>query len=260
MQRLLCLVLALVISGCIPQAVRPAPPQVELLQFSLLSLDPFSGNALFDVRLRLTNPNSFGLPLLDSAITAELGGVSFRFNLPPVDLPASGGGSREVPTRLSVPVIQGTAALASLVAGNPTRFRLSGELKVQLGPAVVPIGPVTLIDRNVQISIAFTPPTLRITGIRLDGFSLIVGLEALNNSVLGFVLQGPLRLQLGGRDVAQAVFNTNLAPGQTSRGEVRLQLSGIPIPGNVTIQSDLRALIPGIFDRSVAQVLQGVFR
>ena len=260
MQRLLWLVLVVLITSCIPQAVRPSPPQVELIQFGLLSLDPFSGNAQFDVRLRLTNPNSFALPLLDSAITAELGGASFRFNLPPVDLPAAGGGSREVPTRLTVPVIQGTAALASLVAGNQTRFRLLGELKVRLGPAEVPIGPVTLLDRNVQISIAFTPPTLRITGIRLDGFSLVVGLEALNNNVLGFVLQGPLRLQLGGRDVAQAVFNTNLAPGQTSQGEVRMQLTGIPLPGSVTIQSDLRALIPGIFDRTVAQVLQGILR
>jgi hypothetical protein len=258
MVRLSWLVL-LLLTSCIPQAVRPLPPQVELLQFGLLSLDPFSGSAQFDVRLRLSNPNAFALPLLNSAITAELGGASFRFELPPVDLPASGG-VREVPTRLTVPIIQGTAALASLVAGNQTRLRLQGELKVQLGPAVVPIGPVTLLDRNVQISIAFTPPTLRITGIRLDGFSLVVGLEALNSNVLGFVLQGPLRLQLGGRDVAQAVFNTNLAPGQRSQSEVRLQLTGLPTPGGVTIQSDLKALIPGIFERSVVQVLEGLFR
>jgi hypothetical protein len=259
MQRVWWLSLALVICACIPQAVRPSAPQVELLQFALLSLDPFSGNAQFDVQLRLTNPNSFALPLLDSAITAELGGAGFRLNLPPVELPASGG-ARVVPTRLTVPVVQGTAALASLVAGNQTRFRLLGELKVQLGPAVIPIGPVTLLDRNVQISLAFSPPALRITGIRLDGLSLVVGLEALNNNVLGFVLQGPLRLQLGGREVAQAVFNSNLAPGQTSQSEVRMQLSGIPFPGAVSIQSDLRASIPGIFDRPVSQLLQGILR
>ena len=153
---LLILFLALVLGACVPQAVRPQPPAVELLGFSLIALDPFSGKADFDVRLRLTNPNSYTLPLLDSTVTAELGGTQFRFTVPAVELPNNT--PREVRTRLTVPVVEGTKALATLVSGASTRFRLLGELRVQLGPAVVPVGPVTLVDRDIQLQLAFQHP------------------------------------------------------------------------------------------------------
>ncbi len=250
--------LALILGACVPQAVRPQAPQVELLQFNLVSIDPFSGRGEFDVRLRLTNTNSFTLPLLESAVTAELGGSQFRLTLPALDIPS--GASRDAQTRLVVPLVEGTRALASLVSGQNTRFRLLGELRVQLGPAVVPIGPVTLVDRDVRIQFAFQLPTIRIAEIRLDGLAIRLVLEVENPNPIGFTLEGPLRILIGGRSVAESVFSLGLTPGGRNRGELRLGLSGLPGVGGVSVDLGLTARIPGILDRPVVQVLQGILR
>lgn len=250
--------LALILGACIPQAVRPQAPQVELLQFNLVSIDPFSGRGEFEVRLRLTNTNSFTLPLLDSTVTAELGGSQFRLTLPALEIPS--GASRETQTRLVVPIAEGTRALASLVSGQNTRLRLLGELRVQLGPTVVPMGPVTLVDRDVRIQLAFQLPTIRIAEIRLDGLAIRLVLEVENPNPIGFTLEGPLRILIGGRSVAESVFNLGLAPGGRSRNELRLALSGLPGAGGVSVDLGLNARIPGILDRPVTQVLQGILR
>lgn len=250
--------LALLLGACVPQAVRPQAPQVELLQFNLVSIDPFSGRGEFDVRLRLTNTNSFTLPLLDSTLTAELGGSQFRLTLPALEIPA--GASREAQTRLVVPLVEGTRVLASLLGGQNTRFRLLGELRVQLGPAVVPIGPVTLLDRDVRIQFAFQLPTIRIAEIRLDGLAIRLVLEVENPNPIGFTLEGPLRLLIGGRSVAESTLNLGLGPNGRNRGELRLGLSGLPGAGGVSVNLGLIARIPGILDWPVVQVLQGVLR
>lgn len=255
---LLILFLALVLGACVPQAVRPQPPAVELLGFSLIALDPFSGKADFDVRLRLTNPNSYTLPLLDSTVTAELGGTQFRFTVPAVELPNNT--PREVQTRLTVPVVEGTKALATLVSGASTRFRLLGELRVQLGPAVVPVGPVTLVDRDIQLQLAFQLPSIRIVSLGLDGLALRVVLEVQNPNPIGFTLAGPLRVLVGGRSVAETAFNLPLAPSGSNRGELRLSLTGFPGLGGVSLDLGLTARVPGILERPVAQVLQGSLR
>ncbi|RDI94489.1 hypothetical protein DV704_11835 [Meiothermus sp. QL-1] len=250
--------LALILGSCVPQAVRPQPPQVELLQFSLVSIDPFSGRGEFDVRLRLTNPNPYALPLLESALTAELGGSPFRLTLPALEIPT--GASREASARLVVPIVEGTRALASLVSGQATRFRLLGELQARLGPAVVPIGPVTLVDREVRIQFAFQPPTIRLVEIRLDGLAIRLVLEVENPNPIGFTLEGPLRLLAGGRSVAEGALNLGLGPNGRNRGELSLRPAGLPGGGGVSVELGLSARIPGILDRSVFQVLQGVLR
>jgi len=250
--------LALLLGSCVPQAVRPQAPQVELLQFNLVSIDPFSGRGEFDVRLRLTNTNSFTLPLLESTVTAELGGSQFRLTLPALEIPS--GASSNAQARLVIPIVEGARALASLVSGQNTRFRLLGELRVQLGPAVVPIGPVTLVDRDVRVQFAFQLPTIRIAEIRLDGLAIRLVLEVENPNPVGFTLEGPLRLLIGGRSVAESAFSLGLAPGGRNRGELRLGLSGLPGVGGVSVDLGLRAVIPGVLERPVAQVLQGVLR
>jgi len=252
--------LALMLGACVPQAVRPQAPQVELLQFNLFSLDPFSGRGEFDVRLRLTNPNPFTLPLLDSTLTAELAGAAFRLTLPALEIPS--GASREAQTRLVVPIVEGTRALASLVSGQNTRFRLLGELRAQLGPAVVPIGPVTLVNREVEVrlQIAFQLPTIRLAEVRLDGPAIRLVLEVENPNPIGFTLEGPLRLLVGGRSVAESRFSLGLAPGGRNRGELRLSLSSLPGVGGVSVDLGLTARIPGILERPVVQVLQGILR
>lgn len=250
--------LALLLGACVPQAVRPQAPQVELLQFNLVFIDPFSGRGEFDVRLRLTNTNSFTLPLLDSTLTAELGSTAFRLTLPALEIPS--GASREAQTRLVVPIVEGTRVLASLLGGQNTRFRLLGELRVQLGPAVVPIGPVTLVDRDVRIQFAFQLPTIRIAEIRLDGLAIRLVLEVENPNPIGFTLEGPLRILVGGRSVAESGFSLGLTPSGRNRGELRLGLSGLPGVGGVSVDLGLSARIPGILDRPVVQVLQGILR
>lgn len=250
--------LGLGLSACVPQAVRPQPPAVELLGFNLVALDPFSGKAEFDLRLRLTNPNAYTLPLLDSTLTAELAGAQFRLVLPGIELPTAS--PREVQARLMVPVAEGTRALATLVSGQSTRFRLLGELRVQLGPATVPVGPLTFVDRNVRLELAFQPPAFRITGLSLEGTTLRVGLEVQNPNPIGFTLSGPLRVQVGGRSVAEASLNLPLAPKGSSRGEFRLSLNGFPGVGGISLDLGLTAQIPGIFEQPVNQVIPGFLR
>jgi hypothetical protein len=231
---------------------------VELLQFSLVSLDPFSGRAEFDLRLRLTNPNPFALPLMESALTAELGSLQLRLALPALEIPP--GASREAQTRLSAPVVEGARVLAGLLGGQNTRLRLLGELRARLGPAVVPIGPLTLVDRDVRLQFTFQPPTLRLVEARLEGLSIRLVLEAENPNPIGFTLEGPLRLLVGGRSVAEGGLSFGLGPGGRSRGEVRLGFSGVPGTGGVSVELGLSARIPGVLERPVPQVLQGVLR
>jgi hypothetical protein len=254
----LAVLMVLGVSACVPQVVHPQPPAVELLGFSLVALDPFTGKADFDVRLRLTNPNAFTLPLLDSTLTAELAGTQFRLTVPAVELSTSS--PREVQTRLTVPVVQGTRALATLIAGQSTRFRLLGELRVQLGPATVPVGPLTFVDRDVQLQLAFQLPIFRVVSLSLDGLTLRVSLEVQNPNPIGFTLSGPLRVLVGGRSVAETSFNLPLAPNSSNRGEFRLGLSGFPGVGGISLDLGLTASVPGILDRPVSQVVQGFLR
>ncbi|WP_300967780.1 hypothetical protein [Meiothermus sp.] len=253
-----CLVCLGLLGACAPRITQPQPPQVELLQFSLVSVDPFSGRAEFDLQLRLTNPNPFTLPLLESALTAELGGLQLRLALPALEiLPGAG---REVQTRLVVPVVEGARVLANLLGGQSARLRLLGELRVQLGPAVVPIGPLTLVERDVRVQFTFQPPTLRLAEVRLEGPAIRLLLEAENPNPVGFTLEGPLRILVGGRSVAEGGLSLGLGPGGRSRGEFRLSLLGLPGTGGVSVELGLSARIPGVLDRSVVQVLQGFLR
>lgn len=258
MRRVLLAIFTVLVAGCVPQVARPTPPQVELLHFGLITLDPFSGRAEFDVRLRLSNPNGFALPLLDSTITAELAGSQFKLLIPAIEIPS--GGNREVATRLSVPVVEGTMALSRLVSGQNTRFRLLGELQARLGPVTVPVGPFTLVDREVRLDLVFRLPTIRLVDIRLDGLAIRFALEVENPNPIGFTLQGPLRLRIGGNEVAASAFSLGLAPNGKNRGELRLGLTGLPGLGGVSVETDFKASIPGILDRPVAQILQGILR
>ncbi|MCL6569590.1 MAG: LEA type 2 family protein, partial [Meiothermus silvanus] len=184
MKRFVLFLSLVLLAGCVPQQARPQPPQVELVSFSLVSLDPFTGFADLDVRLRLTNPNSFTLPLLDSTLSAELAGAGFSMTLPALELPSNT--PRETQTRLRVPIAQGVQALASLVSGRPTRFRLQGEMQARVGPVNVPIGPFTLVDRDVTVNLNFTPPTLRLVEIRFENGTFKLVLETQNPNPIGF--------------------------------------------------------------------------
>lgn len=267
MIRLLLLTLGLVFSGCVPRAASPMPPRLELVQLNLLSLDPGRGVAQFELKLRMVNPNRMGLLVQDSAVTAELGSASVSFGLPGTDLPAAG--MRELrPAVLTVPVVggpstqttgplvQGSAALAALSAGNEVRLRLLGEVRAQVGAAVGPLGPATLLDTKVKLSLGFTPPAIRVVTWSLDGQNMIVAFESRNpNKTLGFAVQGLVRPQLNGQDFGQGYLNTYLAPGQTKRDEVRLSLTGLPGTGIVLV-CEFKAQIPGILDRSAYHTLK----
>ncbi|PZA07384.1 MULTISPECIES: LEA type 2 family protein [unclassified Meiothermus] len=258
MKRFALLLSLAFLAGCFPQQVRPQPPQVELVSFTLVSLDPFTGFADLDVRLRLTNPNGFTLPLLDSTLSAELAGAGFSLTLPALELPSNT--PRETQARLRVPIAQGVQALASLVSGRPTRFRLQGELQARLGPVNVPIGPFTLVDRDVTVSFSFIPPALRLVEIRFEGGVFKLVLEVQNPNPIGFNLEGPVRLLIGGRSVAEANAQIASRPGSASRGELSVRLQGFPGLGNVQVQANLVARIPGILERPVVQLLEGAPR
>ncbi|WP_026234598.1 LEA type 2 family protein [Calidithermus timidus] len=252
------IVVMLGLAGCVPQVARPQPPGIELLEFRLLRLDPFAGSADFDLRLKLTNPNALTLPILDSTLTAELAGASFAMRLGAVELPA--GGTRETLARLRVPVVEGARSLGILLSGQPTRLRLSGELRVSAGPVAVPLGPLTFVDRTVQISLNFQPPTLRLVDLRLEGGSLRIGLEVSNPNPIGFSLEGPVRVLIGGSRVAEVDLDMRLPPGARERSDAAVRLSGFPGLGSVQVQVELKARIPGIWERDIRQVLEGLLR
>ncbi|RIH83657.1 LEA type 2 family protein [Calidithermus roseus] len=252
------IVLMLALVGCVPQVVRPQPPAIELLEFRLLRLDPFAGSADFDLRLKLTNPNTVTLPILDSTLTAELAGAGFAMTLGALDLPA--GGSRETLARLRVPVVEGARSLGVLLSGQPTRLRVSGEVRVSVGSVAVPLGPLTFVDRTVQVSLNFQLPTLRLVDLRLEGGSLRIGLEVSNPNLIGFSLEGPVRVLIGGSRVAEVSLDMRLPPGARERSDAAVRLSGFPGLGSVQVQVDLKARVPGIWERDVRQVLEGVLR
>lgn len=252
------IVLMLVLAGCVPQVARPQPPDIELLEFRLLRLDPFAGSADFELRLKLTNPNTLTLPILDSTLTAELAGAGFAMTLGAVELPA--GGSRETLARLRVPVVEGARSLGILLSGQPTRLRLSGEVRVAVGPVTLPLGPLTFIDRTVQLSLNFQLPTLRLVDLRLEGGSLRLGFEVSNPNPIGFSLEGPVRVLIGGSRVAEVRLDMRLSPGARERSEAAVRLSGFPGLGSVQLQLELKARIPGIWERDIRQALEGVLR
>ncbi len=265
--------LVLVLAACVPGMQKPQPPQARVESFDLLSVDPFSGEARFALKLRLTNPNTFELPLLESRLTLHFDRARLPFDLPEVTLPPAG--FEIVPTTITVPLAETAEGVGRLLAGDPVRLRITGKVRVELGPVPLDLGPFTLLDQTVQVDLRFAVPRfeldpgqsrLSIGGGRLE---VAVGFRVSNPNPVGFYLRGPVQLVVGGRSVAEAALDLPLRPRQTGAGRVVFRVNLSEVPGaaaalvsglSVRLNGAVRAEVPGVWEQLVDVVFGGRVR
>lgn len=256
----LLVVLALVLAACVPGVKKPEPPQARVEGFDLISVDPFSGEARFALRLRLTNPNAFELPLLESQLALTFDRARLPFDLPAVTLPPAG--FEVVETRLTVPLAESAEGVGKLLRGEAVRLRVDGRVRVQAGPVPLDLGPFTLLDENVRVDLRFALPRFAIdpaqSRLRIRGATLevAVGFQVTNPNPIGFYLRGPLGLVIGGSPVAEAVLDVPLRPRQSGSGVLTFRVDLARVPGAaaalvtglpVELSGAVRAEVPGVW-------------
>ena len=267
------LILLLALSACLPRMQQPAPPQAQVQNFQLISLDPFTGRADFQLDLKISNPNAFDLPLLESTLTLYFDDASIPFDLPEMTIRAAG--FEVVPTRISVPLAEATAGLAKLLRGGPVRLRISGRSKVNVGPLPINIGPYTLLDQTVRLELSFAMPTFKLlpgqSSLSLSGGTLevAVAFQVTNTNPIGFYLRGPVALVIGGRQVASAGLDVPLRPRQSSTGRLVFRLGLSEVPGaaaglvaglQLEVRGGLKAEIPGLWQQGLELLMGGRVR
>ncbi|GEM_PF-1813223 len=270
---LLAAALLAVLSACLPSAGGPQPPQARVQSFQLLSVDPFSGEASFAMQLKVSNPNSFELPLLDSTMTLYFGDAQIPFELPQMTIPPAG--FEVVPTRINVPLAQTAGSISKLLRGDEVRLRITGKAAAKLGPVPLQLGPFTLLDETVRVNLSFAMPRFEIdaanSSLALSGARLriTVAFRVTNPNPIGFTLRGPVALLIGGREVGSAVLDAALRPQQTSPGQLVFSVNVTEVPGaaaallsglQVEVRGGVNAEIPGIWRQALDLLLSGRVR
>ncbi len=265
--------LALLLVACVPGAKKPEPPQARVEGFDLISVDPFSGEAQFALRLRLTNPNTFELPLLESQLALTFDRARLPFDLPAVTLPPAG--FEVVDTRLTVPLAESAEGVGKLLRGEAVRIRVDGKVRVKVGPVPLDLGPFTLLDETVRVNLRFALPRFEIdpaqSRLQISGSALevIVGFRVTNPNPIGFYLRGPLGLVIGGRTVAEAVLDVPLRPRQSGSGMLAFRVNLAEVPGAaaalvtglpVELSGGVRAEVPGVWQMLLDVVFGGRIR
>lgn len=253
--------LALVLAACVPGVQKPEPPQARVEGFDLISVDPFSGEARFALRLRLTNPNAFELPLLESQLALTFDRARLPFDLPAVTLPPAG--FEVVETRLTVPLAESAEGVGKLLGGEAVRLRVDGKVRVQAGPVPLDLGPFTLLDETVRVDLRFALPRFEIDPaqsrlqIRGSALEVVVGFRVTNPNPIGFYLRGPLGLVIGGNTVAEAALDVPLRPRQSGSGVLAFRVDLARVPGAaaalvtglpVELSGGVRAEVPGVWE------------
>ncbi|WP_457629958.1 LEA type 2 family protein [Oceanithermus sp.] len=266
-------VLLILLAGCLPRLQEPLPPRAQVQNFQLLSVDPFSDNAQFALDLKISNPNNFELPLLESTLTLYFGDARIPFDLPRMTIPASG--FETVPTRVTVPLAASAREVQRLLAGETVRVRITGKMKAELGPVPVTLGPFTLLDENVRVDLRFAAPSFKLaperSSLALSGSRLrvTVGFQVTNPNPLGFYLRGPVQLVIAGRPVASAGVDLPLRPRQSGMGELVFDVNLSEVPGaaaavlaglQVEVRGGVKAEIPGIWQQGLDLLLGGRIR
>ncbi len=264
---LLLSLLVLVLAGCIPGVQKPEPPQARVEGFDVVSVDPFSGKAQFALKMRISNPNSFELPLVASQLTLHFGNARLPFDLPAMTLPPAGFKMMNV--KLTVPLAKTADAVGRLISGDSVRMRITGRVKVQVGPVPVELGPFTLLDETVRVNLQFAIPRFKLdpnqSRLRISGTNLevIIGFRVSNPNPIGFYLRGPVGLVIGGDTVADAVLDLPLRPRESGSGMLAFRVNLTKVPGAATalvtglpveLSGGVRAEIPGVW-----QMLLDVF-
>jgi len=259
--------------GCMPRLQEPLPPRAQVQDFNLLSVDPFADNAQFALDLKITNPNSFDLPLQESTLTLFFGSARIPFDLPKMTIPANG--FEVVSTKVTVPLAASAREVQNLLTGNLVRVRITGRMKADIGPVPVTLGPFTLLDENVRIDLRFAMPTFKVlpdrSSLSLSGSQLRVSVafQVTNPNPIGFYLRGPVDLVVGGRAVARASVDMPLRPRQTGTGQLVFAVNLADVPGAATavlsglqieVRGGVRAEVPGVWQQVVNVLFGGRVR
>ncbi len=262
--------LLVLLAGCLPRLQEPLPPRAQVQNFQLLSVDPFSDSAQFALDLKITNPNTFDLPLLESTLTLYFGDARIPFDLPAMTIPAAG--FEIVPTRVTVPLAASAQEVHNLLTGETVRIRITGKMKAKLGPVPVTLGPFTLLDENVRVDLSFAMPSFKVlperSSLALAGSQLrvTVGFQVTNPNPLGFYLRGPVELVIAGRPVARAGVDIPLRPRQSGMGELVFAVNLAEVPGAATavlaglqveVRGGVKAEIPGVWQQAMDLLLGG---
>jgi hypothetical protein len=267
---LVLVAIPLVLTACAPGA----QPGIAAPTFTVLtngtgfqSVDPpgvGDGSAVFDVHLRVHNPNPIALSLATLDGDFYLGdhraaSTSFRRG---IDLPASGDGDLTLVVR--VPLAQAPALLqtvAGLLTGAATGYRVDATVGVRLFGAVQSFPRATLVRGTVRWSPSWVAPELRLasTGptLRVDGVSsatILIAATLHNPAPLGYVVQAPsVRLLLGGTEVAAVRLDRIVAPaGATVPVTLRFQFNPLQVGPVVAARVSAAAAGAGSLDFRVS--------
>lgn len=262
------LALVLALSGAITACAPGATPAVLAPTFTVVAngtgfqyVDPpgvGQGAAVFDVHLRATNPNPYGLSLRTLHTYLYLDGdhaasATFRSG---VHLPAHGTG--DLTLRLQVPLATAPrllSTIATLVTGGTTRYRLDAVVAVDAFGSTISLPRLTAARGSVSADLRWRVPEVAIaaSGAKLTITSLTnatieVPASLHNPGRLGYLVQTPrLDLQLQGRTVGTARLDRIAAPAGTTV-PVTLRFEFNPLALGPALAAQLQAVGSGAGD------------
>jgi hypothetical protein len=147
------------LAGCLPQVIRPQPPQVALADLQIASLSLPSGEVTLRFDLQMTNPNPYPLPLLPSLLKVKIGGADFPIQVSGATLEPHQ--PTLVPAQLNFSLGQGLGAATELLSLQPVPLTVEGVFYFSLGSARWSIGPLLLAQKVLQLRLF--PPGLSIS-------------------------------------------------------------------------------------------------
>ncbi|MBB6097931.1 LEA14-like dessication related protein [Deinobacterium chartae] len=246
---------AALLASCAPRlGAAVQVPQITVEQTALERLDPpglgIPASATVSLKLRVRNPNPFGVRLSRVDGDFYLDGLKVtQVSAPGVDIAATGVST--VTVNVQVPLSnQNLGKFADLAVGKTVAYRLEGSFEVDAGALGKPtFGPYTLAQGVIKDApilkapeFRFRPELAKLT-FGNDGIVLELGLEVHNPNVLGFRLEAPLELRVGGVAVAKASLSGTVGAKNAGVVYTRFQIDPLALP---------QALIQGRFSFSVA--------
>ncbi|MFN8509147.1 MAG: LEA type 2 family protein [Deinococcaceae bacterium] len=253
--RLTWFLIPVLLCGCFP---RTAPaiqtPKIEVEETRLLKLNPpglgVPAEAILGFKLRVTNPNAFGMGI--SRIQGQLyldGDPSGTVDIPGLNIRPTG--SSEVDTQIAIALTEANLShLVKVVQGKSITYRLDGTVSIDAGTLGKPnLGPYTVFQGTLDDAPLLVAPNFRLRpellrfNVGLDGLTLEMGLEIQNPNILGFRVKAPLELKIGGQVVAGASIDGMVPARDAGTSYVTFRFDPLKVP---------QALLKGIFNFSVS--------
>ena len=188
------------------------PPKFSLLEAGVTGLNApgvFSNpSATVSMRVRVDNPNPIGVPVRRVTATLYLDGEAAA-SIEPLDFELAASASRVLTIHVVVP-LSGTLLWSSVLKaarGRAVAYRLEGQFSLDLGALGQPhFGPYVLAQDTLRAGTALTPAPpsfhwradLTSLSAGADGFTLDTALEIRNSGPLGYRLEAPVQLRVGG--------------------------------------------------------------